>query len=452
MKKALAVCAAAAILARMLTRRTFMGSLVGAVAVSLLGGTAKVVGWNPADQDGIGVGDGLTGRIVDPTTGAGVFNPNLNPAVVGVDPQTGALAPEGTDMSFAAPIRRQIQTNVINGDFSVLPPLGADTPIVSDPSSGAYNPLPGWTWEPDASGLQSATVTADSSFASGYKLVVTGTNASDPGVLSQLIAVPMSQGQQYRVPVSLYTVSTGGGGGFSLVTQFYRADATTAIGSPVTTSVPAGGSTETKYDAGLVPPTAAYLRIAVTFDMAANTGTAIGEVRAALLPAEASVGLSSRTSATSAITTTETRVVAATIPANTFVVGSVYRVTAYGVASNASGANRALTLRIRIGPTTLTGTVIATRAPNILNGAAGEGFKAEFLVTVRSTGASGAIVGRGETLSGANPLNLAAQVSNDAATTINTTVANLIELTAQTGNAGASATFDMAVIECIMAS
>ena len=155
------------------------------------------------------------------------------------------------------------------------------------------------------------------------------------------------------------------------------------------------------------------------------------------------------TAATGNITTSQTQVVGVTIPADSLIAGTTYRLTAFGVASNSSGADRALTLRVRIGTTTLTGNIAGSRAPNIKDTAAGEGFTVQFLFTVRAAGASGTCIALGYTMGGGTmPLNTNAFVSNDTSTVaVDTTVANVLELTAVTANASASANFTVASIE-----
>lgn len=406
-----------------------------------------IVGSNPAEPIGSSVSDGYAGRVSDPLTGAGVFNPNLDPAVVGIDPLTGSLAPSGTDMSFGSAIRRQMHTNVINGDFAVLPPGGADSLIDSDPASATYNPLPGWTWVPDADGLTTATVTADAAYASGYKLsIVTSTGTAGGSYLQQLIPVPMSQGQQYRVLVSMY-----GSDNVKFKTQFLKADLT-AIGSEITCDTFASPA-EVKMDAGLVPPTAAYIRFRAGYQTAVTTKE-IGEVRCAFSPAEASLGLGSLAANTVSISTSETQIKGITIPANTLVEGSTYRLTVYGSATNTSGSTQTTTFRLRCGPTSLSGTVVTSRAPLMAIGASNDGWKVEFLFSVRTVGASGSAIGNGTTEGGpSQPWNTNFFVSATiAAVTIDTTVANVLELTAETANANAAVVGRLALIECVMAS
>lgn len=157
-----------------------------------------------------------------------------------------------------------------------------------------------------------------------------------------------------------------------------------------------------------------------------------------------------RTSSTGNITTSETQVIGATIPADSLIAGTTYRLTAYGVAgNNTSGGARSLTLAVRIGTTTLTGNIAGSRAPNLNSTANGEGFGCEFLFTVRTAGASGTCIANGWTMSGpSEPLNTNAFVSNKTSTVaVDTTVANVLELTAVTGHANAPVTFHNAVIE-----
>ena len=105
-----------------------------------------VVGANPLEPVGSSVSDGITGRVADPVTGAGLFNPNTDPNVVGIDAITGSDAPAGTDVGFGAGVMALLERGVYNGDFS-LPPPRPELPINSDPSDVGYNPLPHWVLE-----------------------------------------------------------------------------------------------------------------------------------------------------------------------------------------------------------------------------------------------------------------------------------------------------------------
>lgn len=153
--------------------------------------------------------------------------------------------------------------------------------------------------------------------------------------------------------------------------------------------------------------------------------------------------------ATGNITTTQTQVIGLTIPADSLEVGTTYRLWAAGVATNTSGADRALTLRCRIGTTTLTGNIAGSRAPNIKDGAAGEGFEVEFKFTVRAIGASGTCLAASKTAGqSSNPLNTPVWVNVETSTVaVDTTVANVLEITAVTAHANASVNFHQATIE-----
>lgn len=154
------------------------------------------------------------------------------------------------------------------------------------------------------------------------------------------------------------------------------------------------------------------------------------------------------TSAVSVDDSPQMQVVGLTVPAGYLVAGAAYRLVAYGTASNAGGSTRTLTLRVRCGPTTLTGNIAGSRTPNIAVGASAEGFMVEFLFTVRTAGASGTCIANGVTISGpSQPLNTNAFVSPDTSTVaVDTTVDNILELTAVTGHSDGTAVFTVANI------
>jgi hypothetical protein len=383
-------------------------------------------------------------RLVDTTVGAGLFTTNSDPSVVSVDPLTGEDAPVGTDVGFGAAVRRYIQTGVLNGDFSIPPP--DITQAISD-----SNPLPYWTWTPPGDGLTIASISADATYASGYRLDVTyGTGATGVGTMDQLVAVPMSQGQQYRVLLSVFP---GTSNLIALRYQYLALDAATTIGSEVEGTTSAGR--ELKIDAGLVPTTAAYIRVRIYIDTSLYVkpgGSIIGEVRAAFLPAEATLGLGSITANSGNIDTGETVVKAVTVPADTFVVGSVYRITAWATVT--STVNNAVTVRLRIGPTTLVGTIVESLNPTANTTASDDGVVYHAMFTVRSVGVSGSVIGAiSFTASETEPFGVGYRTDvATAAVTIDTTVANLVELTAVTAGGNTDINFRQAVIECVMAS
>lgn len=363
-----------------------------------------------------------------------------------LDPDTGALvlstATDGDEVGFGSGLQRGIQTNVLNGDFS-LPP-----PDITQPISDS-NPLPYWRYV-DGGYAQRLIYAANSAYASGYVIQPLNTLVSGSGdSIYQFVDVPRSQGQQYRVLVSVYGANGGVTTNF-LRTQFYAADKTTAIGSEVSSAFPQTSS-ELKIDAGLVPANAAYLRVSVAFDVVAVRP--IGEVRVAFLPAEATVGLYSRSSTTGAISTTETSIAYALIPANSLVAGSQYVIKAFGTMTVTGGVARVATYNLRVGPTSLTGTIVEAINPTTTTNATGDGYMLEATLTVASVGASGTVYGSIEMNGGSQPFAVGSRVDvAGSTTTIDTTVANYIELTAETSNAAATTTFRQAYIQCVMAS
>lgn len=367
-------------------------------------------------------------RLLDPITGAVLLTTNTDPA-------------QG-DVGFVG-LKRGIQTNVENGDFSQPPP------DITQPISEG-NPLPGWTWTTDENGQQ-LRYAADANYASGYKVIpVATTGSTSTGRLSQFVQVPMSRGQQYRVLLSAF--GEAGVTSNRLFWQFYALDRTTAIGSELDSLWPGVNDSELKIDAGLVPTTAAYLRIRVRFSNSNSFG--LGEVRVAFLPAEATIGLASLSAATGNIDsgTGETAVKSITIPAGTFVVGSVYRITAWATVTSTAG--NVVTVRVRIGPTTLTGAIVESIAPTATATATNEGVRFDAMVTVRSVGATGTVTGAMSFVGSASePFTNPTRTDVDTGTvTIDTTVSNLLELTAVTAAGTTDINFRQAVIECVMAS
>jgi hypothetical protein len=155
--------------------------------------------------------------------------------------------------------------------------------------------------------------------------------------------------------------------------------------------------------------------------------------------------------ASSAITTTQTQVIGRTIAANTLSAGSTYRLKAVGVIT--STAANAVTFRCRIGTTTLTGNIAGSRNPTATTTASANSFTIEALFTVRSIGATGTCLSNmlviGEA---AQPFSVSvAQTTSTATVVVNTTVANILELTAVTAAATTSVTFHQATIEQLTA-
>lgn len=363
-------------------------------------------------------------RLTNTLTGSDLFTTNS-------DPSAG-------DVGFVGSLRRGILSNVLNGDFADGP-LYPDAPISDD------NPLPYWTWTPAGLG-ESLRWVPDATYASGYRLDYV---AGDPGdsTLSQLVPVPMSRGQQWRVVGSTYGTLAAGAG---LSLQFVAIDKVTTIGDAIFRAFVSGS--ETKVDAGLVPATAAYVQASYVFPGGASGDVDLGEVRVAFIPAEATLGLKSNTANVGAITTTQTQVVGITVPANTFTVGSVYEFDVWGNVT--SSAANTVTMRLRVGTTTLTGNIIANVAPTATTTASNNSFHLTGTVTVRTVGASGTIIGGIQFIGqDTQPFTVRLRASQETATvTVNTTVANILEATIVTGGATTSVTVQQASIRCIMAS
>lgn len=166
-------------------------------------------------------------------------------------------------------------------------------------------------------------------------------------------------------------------------------------------------------------------------DIEELTGTQV----AAMLPA-ASASIASAV----AIANTETVVVSYTAAANTLAAGTTFRVKAF---CSQAGTNAATpTIRIRIGTTTLTGNIAATLTGAIGSSAVPSHF--EGLITIRTTGSSGTVIG------GLTQLKSAVAVATNTLTAtvaVNTTVQNLIELTFISGQSSNTYTFQVASIE-----
>lgn len=382
-------------------------------------------------------------RLIDTVSGGGMLTTNSDPAVVNVDPLTGEDAPTGTDVGFAAPLRRFIHTGILNGDFALPPPSPGDL-ITED------NPLPFWSLT--TSGIVTAQVNGSASAASGNVLHIDA--AANAGLsiegVTQFAPLPRSQGQQYRVMMSCYAAVTGGLNTLALTCQFYAADAVTTIGGLQFRTLNSTAS-EFKLDAGLVPAGATYAKVGILCGVSSTAASAdIYEVRCAFIPAETPVGLDALTGNSGAITSTETTVIDATIPPNTFVVGSTYRLRVYGTATNNTGAAKTLTLNCRIGPTTLAGTVVATQSPSIADGTTNLGFFWDVWMTCRSVGSTGTVFAvpmvTGDSSGPFATVNGVGDVTGTS--TIDTTVANTLEVTASVAGGTASVNFRLGSIIC----
>lgn len=388
------------------------------------------------------LGDDGPVRIMDTLAGLGLVTSSSDTGVSGIDPVTGASAPLGTDVGFGAAFRRSIQTNVPNGDFS-LPPADTNADISAD------NPLPYWRWVPPTSGATLAYV-ADASVASGYRLGVTTTAATSGACyIEQLVPVPMSQGQQFQAVVSWAYLLTGGV--VTLEAQYLKIDGTTTIGSPVSTYQTS--DLEARANLGLVPTDAAYARVRIGL---ASGFASIGDqrfydVRVSISPAESSLGLEALTSsAGSGGSGVETLIFTGTVLANSLPLGSVWRYTMHGWCT--STASNTVTFRLRLGSPTLTGPILVSRAVTAQTTASSDGFRVEGTFTVRTKGATGTIQANMTILGTASgtpqPFVAASYVVVPTATvTVDTTVTNLLEFTAEVSAGTTTLTFPEGLFE-----
>ena len=153
------------------------------------------------------------------------------------------------------------------------------------------------------------------------------------------------------------------------------------------------------------------------------------------------------TAAISAIANTETSVLSLSLPANTLAVGDTFKITAMGLHTNTLAASTSI-YKIRIGSTTLTGAVAVSNSFD--NGVIAKTnliVKIEALLMVQSITASGTILGQIHVDKGFTSPTV--PTGGTSAVALNTTVANLIELTFQSGAATTTHTFHAGIIELL---
>ncbi len=141
------------------------------------------------------------------------------------------------------------------------------------------------------------------------------------------------------------------------------------------------------------------------------------------------------------------------IPANVLLAGSTFHIHAAGniTTSTTPGSD---TFRIRIGTSTLTGNIPVSVVVPVNASVTTQPFTLEAYATVRTTGASGTIIGDIQAFDGGSlttgAFTLADNGSVSTATVVvDTTAAKLIELTFISGAASSSATFQTAVIDMV---
>jgi hypothetical protein len=146
-------------------------------------------------------------------------------------------------------------------------------------------------------------------------------------------------------------------------------------------------------------------------------------------------------SKTIANTTTETSLVGTgegtlTLPANFLTVGRTIKIRARGHVSEVSGPNA--TLRIKVGSVTIITSVGALPSAGLTTA----GWEIAFEFTCRSVGATGTVIGCGNThvVSGAFVSTVDRDLTMTATATVDTTVANALDITYQWGTASSSNT------------
>ena len=160
-------------------------------------------------------------------------------------------------------------------------------------------------------------------------------------------------------------------------------------------------------------------------------------------------GATVRTSATSAITTTQTQIIGRTLTANTLRAGSCFRFDVWGTVT--STVANVVTFRLRCGAASLTGTIVTTINPTATTTAANDPFHLQGLVTVRSIGASGTMIGGVDFVGVTNqPFAVGHRAVQETSTiAIDTTVDLVLEATAVTAAGTTSVTVRQATIETV---
>lgn len=166
-------------------------------------------------------------------------------------------------------------------------------------------------------------------------------------------------------------------------------------------------------------------------------------------------GIASIVAATAGITTTQTQVVGATIPAALLQAGTVLRFRVFGFIT--STVDNIVTLRVRLGPTTLTGNIPASLAAHCGNSGTvtAAGFVAELLLTVRTAGGSGTCYASGFVISAATGAAVTQAFANStdifvpASVAVDTTVANVAEFTVLTAAATTTVTCQTCSVEIV---
>ncbi len=163
-------------------------------------------------------------------------------------------------------------------------------------------------------------------------------------------------------------------------------------------------------------------------------------------------GIASIIAASAGIVDTQVQVIGATIPAALLKAGTVIRIKAAGAIT--STVDNVVTLRARLGPTTLTANIPASLAAHCGNSGTVTAalFSLEIILTVRTIGASGTVYGVGSVLSIPTGAAVTQAFANStdmfvaASVAVDTTGANVVELTCVTAANTTTVTFQSALI------
>jgi hypothetical protein len=149
------------------------------------------------------------------------------------------------------------------------------------------------------------------------------------------------------------------------------------------------------------------------------------------------------------IANSETLIGADSFPANRLQAGTVLRVWAIGTKTSTVAAGD--TFRVRIGTTALAGTPVCVVSPSCCAGAQVAPFWFEGIITIRTAGASATFMGLGSVWGDTNYFSgiKFGKINSTTLGTINTTVANLVQITYNSNNASSANTFLESGIEVV---
>ncbi len=168
------------------------------------------------------------------------------------------------------------------------------------------------------------------------------------------------------------------------------------------------------------------------------------------MPANPNPGIASLTAEIDVINTlVETQLIGLPIPANRLVVGSTFLMILHGVLTKDTIPT--LTFRVRIGTTTLTGNIACQVVHTPASG--NNGVVIEALVTIRSVGVAGTVIGEivvREILAGGALTGASSTSVNLVPVAIDTTATNQIEVTAQWSAADPSDSLKIVVASIVL--